>query len=113
MKRLGNADSFLNILLTVSVVNLFSSNVLETRRMDGRNRRIALTLFENVQNELRRNCLPVSFPVISLWQWQFLFAQKLCFQVKSESWDLVNFIHLRTMNLTYKLINMAVSYWLE
>uniref|UniRef100_H2ZCD2 Vacuolar protein sorting-associated protein 8 central domain-containing protein n=1 Tax=Ciona savignyi TaxID=51511 RepID=H2ZCD2_CIOSA len=32
------------------------------------------------------------------------------FQVKCEGWDTVNFIHLRTMNLTYKLINLA---WLN
>nr|CAB3267651.1 vacuolar protein sorting-associated protein 8 homolog [Phallusia mammillata] len=32
------------------------------------------------------------------------------FQVKCEGWDTVNFVHLRTMNLTYKLINMA---WLN
>jgi len=28
--------------------------------------------------------------------------------MKSEGWDIVDFVHLRTMNLTYKLINMAV-----
>ncbi|CAK8692883.1 unnamed protein product [Clavelina lepadiformis] len=32
------------------------------------------------------------------------------FQVKSQSWDVFNFVHLRTMNLTYKLINTC---WLN
>nr|XP_002121576.1 vacuolar protein sorting-associated protein 8 homolog [Ciona intestinalis] len=32
------------------------------------------------------------------------------FQVKCDGWDAINFVHLRTMNITYKLINMA---WLN